>query len=562
VPHLQRPDQRRTLLLLLLAALAVRLVWWALYIDIIENEGVEYARLAWNWFHGRGYVSIFGGNHILFPPLYPLLIGLTALVAGSEESAARLVSVVAGVAMVGAVYGLARRTFNDRVAVLAGGLAALHPLLAGLAASTYSEALYLSFYAHAALAAVRAFRERSARWAAACGLLAGLAYLTRPEGVFLALAFGPLLLAAGLLARHGWRTSLLHASLVGLLLLLVSAPYAWYLSRIAGGFRWEGKSAINGFSVMRITQGMGLSEANRGLGPNAEPEGPYLRFSDQHALLAYPPEGAPGVLATVMEAPVTRAQTIASRIRYARWLGSPMLLVLIAVGLVGTVWWKSRLFEGLVLLALGALPIMALMTLQWTWTRYFMPLLPAGVIWAAAGAEGIASGFAAVAARIGLKGSLPRLLNHGLAGVLLVAVVAQSARYVTTVLELSQTRHSDIRAAGEWIRRDYQADIASRRPVIASIGLALAHYAEGETLYLPYADSERALKYLRAAGPDYVAIRESEGGSLPYLSEWTEREPPDECAERVTLPAEVAAHFAVWRWKCRAGQPAPRDSVP
>jgi hypothetical protein len=263
-----------------------------------------------------------------------------------------------------------------------------------------------------------------------------------------------------------------------------------------------------------------------------------------------------------MEAPVTRAQTIATRIRNARWLGSPLLLILIAVGLVGTGWWKSRLFEGLVLLALGALPIMALMTLQWTWSRYFMPLLPPGVIWAAAGADRIASGFTAVADRMGLKGSLSRLLPYGLAGLLLLAVVAQSARYLTTVFELSQTRHSDIRATGEWIRRDFQADLATRRPVIASIGLALAHYAEGETLYLPHADSERALKYLRATGPDYVAIRDSEGPSLPYLSEWPGREPLDECAERVTLPAEAAAHFAVWRWKCRAGQPAARDSVP
>lgn len=562
MPHLQWPDQRRTLILLLLAALAVRLVWWALYIDIIENEGVEYARLAWNWFHGRGYVSIFGGNHILFPPLYPLLIGLTALVAGSEESAARLVSVIAGLAMVGAVYGLARRTFNDRVGVLAGGLAALHPLLVGLGASTYSEALYLGLYAHAALAAVRAFRERSGRWAAACGLLAGLAYLTRPEGVLLGLAFGPLLLAAGLLARHGWRTSLLHASLVGLLLLLVGGPYAWYLSRIAGGFRWEGKSAINGFSVMRITQGLGYGEANRGLGPNAEPEGPYLRFSDQHALLAHPPEGAPGVLATIMVAPVTRAKAIASRIRYARWLGSPLILFLIAVGLVGTVWWKSRLFEGLVLLAMGALPILALMTIQWIWSRYFMPLVPAGVLLAAAGADRIASGVAAVAVRMGLKGSLPRLLNHGLAGLLLLAVIAKSARHVTTLSDFSQARRPDMRVAGEWIRGDFQADLATRRPVIASIGLALAHYAEGETLYLPYADTEQALIYLRAAAPDYVAIRDSEGQNLPYAAEWPAREPLDECAERVTLPSAAAAHYAVWRWKCRAGQPAPRDSVP
>ena len=56
---------------LLAAALVLRVSWWVGYVRAIENEGVEYVRLAANLFHGNGYVSIFGGTHTLFPPLYP-----------------------------------------------------------------------------------------------------------------------------------------------------------------------------------------------------------------------------------------------------------------------------------------------------------------------------------------------------------------------------------------------------------------------------------------------------------------------------------------------------------
>ncbi|HSW21488.1 MAG TPA: hypothetical protein VLJ62_01855, partial [Burkholderiaceae bacterium] len=44
--------------LLVLAALALRLVWWGLYVRVIENEGVVYARLAQSLFSGEGMISI------------------------------------------------------------------------------------------------------------------------------------------------------------------------------------------------------------------------------------------------------------------------------------------------------------------------------------------------------------------------------------------------------------------------------------------------------------------------------------------------------------------------
>jgi 4-amino-4-deoxy-L-arabinose transferase-like glycosyltransferase len=550
------PRRRSTLLALLALAAALRVARWALYTDVIENEGVEYTRLAWNWFHGRGYVSIFGGTHTAFPPIYPLLIGLAAPLAGSEEAAARLVSVVAGVALVGAVVGLARRVFDERIALLSGALAACHPLLVALSSSTYSEGLFLALSTGCTLAAVRTMERPTAARAALVGVLAGLAYLTRPEGIALAAAFGGLVLLAGWVRRRTFAPSLLHAGAVIAVAGLVAAPYVAHLSRIAGGFRWEGKSWTNNAITLRLRQGLGYQEAARGLGPDAEPLGPFL-FSDQHAQLAAPAVDGTGLVAALLADPVGRAAELAETVVRARPLGSPLVLALALVGIVATPWWRTRVFEGAALLAVPALGLAVLLSLQFTWERYLLPLLPAGLVWAAAGADRIGRWSTLAAVRLGLPARLSALAGPVAAAGLALGVLVLAARGVTDVGEFSQTRHADVREAGRWIRADYAARGRVARPKIAGIGLALAHYAGGEEVYLPAADEPRALRFLHRVRPDYLALRDSEIQQTSYAPDWYAGRVADACAQPVAdLPAAAAAHFRIWRWSCGGAEGA------
>ena len=492
------PRPRRALLALLALAAALRVAWWALYVDILENEGVEYTRIAWNWFHGRGYVSIFGGTHTLFPPLYPLLIGLAAPLAGSEEAAARLVSLVAGLALVGAVVGLARRVFDERVALLAGLLAACHPLLVAVSVAAYSEGLYIGLSTVCALAAVRCIERPSALRAAAVGALAGLAYLTRPEGIALAVALGGLVLLAGWVRRRALAASLREAALVAAVAGLVAAPYVVHLSRIAGAFRWEGKSWMNDAVAARQREGLGRIEAARGLGPDGEPVGPFL-FADQHERLAAPSRPGVSLFETLLADPLGRAAELAGMIARERPLGSPVVLALALVGILAASWWRTRLFEGAVLLALPGIALFVLLALEFTWDRYFWPLLPAGLVWAAAGADRIGAFGGGACAPLGLPARLPALARPATSGVLALGVLVLAARSVTDVGDLKQTRNADVRAAGEWIRTDYastRGNAPASRPKIGGIGLALAYYAGGEIVYLPGRTKPRALRFL------------------------------------------------------------------
>lgn len=554
---------RGGLLALLAVAAALRGAWWAGYVDVIENEGVEYARLAWSWFHGRGYVSVFGGTHTLFPPLYPLLIGLAAPLAGSEEAAARAVSFAAGLALVGAVYALAGRVLGRRAALLAGALAACHPLLVALSAATYSEGLYVALCAGGALAAVACVERPSLGRAAAAGACAGLAYLTRPEGIALAAALAALIGLAGAARERALGRPALRAAVVLGAALVVAAPYALHLSRVAGGFRWEGKSWMNNAIGARQREGLDTIEAVRGLGPDAEPLGPYL-FADQHARMAQPPRRGTGLLDVVRQDPVGRAAALVGALLFARPLGAPVVLALALAGLTATRWWRARLFEGAALVVWPGVAGAALLAVDFTWERYLFPLLPGLLVWAAAGADWVAAAAARRAVLLGVParaGALARPLG---AAALAAGVVLLSARNVTEVGELNQTRNTDVRQAGGWLRADHAARRGERagRPRIAGIGLALAHYAEGEVVYLPAADEARALRYLRRLAPDYLALRESELHQTPYARAWFERGVADPCAEPVReLPPLAAARFRVWRWTC-AEAPAARAGAP
>jgi len=80
--------------------------------------------------------------------------------------------------------------------------------------------------------------------------------------------------------------------------------------------------------------------------------------------------------------------------------------------------------------------------------------------------------------------------------------------------------------------------------------LAPAYYAEGEIVYLPWADENRALRFIAGIAPDYLMVRATDRDALPYGPKWLDEGIAHPCAEAVTLPA-AASPNRVWRWNCK-----------
>lgn len=184
-----RRPVRWPLLALLLLALALRVFWALTQTSIIEIEGAEYARIAENLLRGTGYVGTMPGPQLLFPPLYPLLIAATTLGTGNSELAGRVVSIMAGVGLVLAVYALAAWVYGSRVGLVAAMFTAAHPMLIALSGSVFSEAPYITLLTAGFYWSLRTAAGRGWVYPALAGLCFGLAYLTRQEGLIYLLLF-------------------------------------------------------------------------------------------------------------------------------------------------------------------------------------------------------------------------------------------------------------------------------------------------------------------------------------------------------------------------------------
>ncbi|HVG74702.1 MAG TPA: glycosyltransferase family 39 protein [Thermoleophilaceae bacterium] len=119
------------------------------------------------------------------PPLYSLaLAGLVKLHLGGPDGM-RLLGAVSGGAVIALLGLLGRRLAGDRAGLIAAGLAAAYPTLIAADGALMTESLYGMFAAAALLLMQGQLREPNVRLAALLGAVAGLAALTRGEGLIL-----------------------------------------------------------------------------------------------------------------------------------------------------------------------------------------------------------------------------------------------------------------------------------------------------------------------------------------------------------------------------------------
>jgi 4-amino-4-deoxy-L-arabinose transferase-like glycosyltransferase len=175
-------------------------------------------------------------------PGYPALIWLisqpvryfTGTTPLGMQFCAQLVSALASILLVMPLYLLGRELFDRTTGFWGTLLFHCLPVGAHVMADGLSEASYLLFITASLYFGVRALRSPSNWLFALCGIMSGLAYLTRPEGALAAAALGIVLL--GMQFYRSTRLPTAQVLKCGLCLIIgfvaVGGPYAW----IIGGF--------------------------------------------------------------------------------------------------------------------------------------------------------------------------------------------------------------------------------------------------------------------------------------------------------------------------------------
>lgn len=179
------------LLLILLLAVVLRLVTF-LTASAIEMDGVVYARMGEAFSQGNFGEALKG----VFPPFYPALIGLFHLFVPDLEHAGRLVSLVAGVSLVGASFFFFRELVDQGKALWGSFFVAIHPYLIRSSGQVLSESVTALLFTCTVFFFYLGW-TRSRGWELALsGVFLSFTYLTRPEYVVYAVPLVLILIAS------------------------------------------------------------------------------------------------------------------------------------------------------------------------------------------------------------------------------------------------------------------------------------------------------------------------------------------------------------------------------
>ncbi len=467
--------------------------------DAPSTDETAYLHSGISLVNGHGFVRN-GRPELHFPPFVPLLLGLASKVFPDPHTGTVVLTCVASTALILPLVLLARRIAGRVAGGATAWVAALGPGLSTTLVNrgAGSEAEYVLLVVTAlwlvVAAADRRGRGRLLRVAGA-GLLVGLAYLTRPEGLFVA---GPLGLAAVVLAvreargaRGSGGPSLRAAAHVAAAfavpLLACVVPYAAYLHGNTG--HWELSAKTQDVSIEA------WDAVARGDRRARDQELYRLDATGLHlptgrtslpALARDDPSGYAGIVSSNVG---TLAEEVVNPQRVLAWLLLP--LPLWALGAVGA-WRHRRSGAVALLLAIGALPVATALAF-FVQPRYLL----------------MAAGLATVLVGVGVAALSPRWRRPVVAGAVVLLVLSSTQGFDGDAGWGHPSDQTDHMLAGRWIA-------AHARPGdrIMARSMVVEYYAHRPTVAIPDADYAHILRFARHYGVQYLVLDQNTSGRL------------------------------------------------
>ncbi|MDX6696247.1 MAG: hypothetical protein QOF02_3850 [Blastocatellia bacterium] len=460
----------RTPLGWMLSAFLLRLLLLWRFEQAISPDGVQYVALGRSLLAG----NLHEGLSVYWPPLYPLLVGLSSLLFADAELAGRLVSVVAGSLLVIPCYRLMRDWHGERAARTGASLVALHPLLIYYSTVLLTEATYTLLFTCGVLAGWSALSSARARSFLLAGATFGACYLLKPEAAgFLLLLLVPTLCRKLFDKASSFKTAARNALALCAGFMLAAAPYLLYLRAQTGAWTLSGKVAAHLWQGSRLAGGE--------LAPTIAPLVPDM---------------------TTAIVQVTKALRFEYEI--FNLIFPPTFVLLAALGLFRKRWTGSRARRELYLFSFVAATL-AGYSVTLPNIRFIVPLVPLLLCWSANGVVEFAEWMNETLER---AGSAKRWLSlvRKITAPLVIAILLASLLPLSIYL-LRGDKWSDYggqKRAAAWIK---EHDAASA-PVIMSTVPVAAFYAKGRHVQLIDEEYETLIARARREGVEYLVVNE------------------------------------------------------
>ncbi len=239
-----------------LIGLAVRALSWSTT-PVMMNDGPDFLWQADQLLAGQAGAALAHPYH----PLYGALIAALAWISNlATDSAAIIVSILAGVLTVVAITcataRLVRGSGARRVTLATGLVAAVHPRAVNYSAEISSDGVFLACVTLAVATLLAGIERRSASRQVAAGLLAGLAYLARPEGLFVGAVVALWMATTAMREREVGRVVSVGAR-VALGTVIGVAPYVGAIHEISGEWALSMKPSVGAVGLTNITEETG-----------------------------------------------------------------------------------------------------------------------------------------------------------------------------------------------------------------------------------------------------------------------------------------------------------------
>ncbi|HEV2863074.1 MAG TPA: glycosyltransferase family 39 protein [Pyrinomonadaceae bacterium] len=461
----------------------------------IYPDSVYYATL------GKHLVSgnLQEGLSTFWPPLYPLLVGLSSLVFRDIETGGKFVSLLAGSVMVIPVYSLTRVLYGKDAAFVGAFLVAIHPPLIRYSTTIFTESTYTTLFVTLLFAGLRAFSGGAYVAFFSAGVTLGACYLLKPEAIGYTGMMAVLTLCTSLSGNH------LPPSEVLLRLMtllagasLLSLPYILFLRRATGGWTISDK--------FRAHVHPGETWETRWLGL---PEGRTTTLADRLYAGASRKDdslenrGLPA--ADVSSLRMMTARSMEALMSEARLLTygmtPPHFMLLMGLGMFRAEWWKELYLLSFVTCTLLGYALCP----DETNGRMLVSLLPVTICWVAGGLKAVEDRLVEFFKQTKISRAVP-FINPATLRLLMITALAFSMLpwLIHSLMAIPATPMIEFKEAGRWVKEHSETP-----PLIMATQPYIAFYVGGRPVYLPAEGYQTVVEHARRLNVDYVAIDEA-----------------------------------------------------
>jgi 4-amino-4-deoxy-L-arabinose transferase-like glycosyltransferase len=438
---------------------------------VISPDGVAYVTL------GRNIVAgdFREGLSAYYPPLYPLLVGLSTLIFREPELGGRMVSVIAGSLLVVPVFLLIREWYGLRAARPGAALVALHPLLIYYSTTLLTESTYTLFFTCGVCAGWTALAGAKVRAHLLAGVLFGACYLLKPEAAgFLMLLLVPTLGMKFFKTGRSWRAAAANASALVAGFLLLALPYLVYVHAVTGAWMLSEKFAGH------LWQG-------------ARAPGDVL-----------PPPAAATFVPDLTTAVVQLTKALRSEFEVFNLIFPTAFTLLAGLGLFRAAWTRARVAREMYLACFIAATV-AGYAVTLPNIRFLVPLLPLLLCWVVKGIFEFEAWTVATARRLAVRHRVVTVARKMVVPLVVAALLASLLPLCVYLMRGDKWSdyHGQKRAA-LWIKEQ----TAGRAPVVMATVPVAAFYAQGRHVALTDEGYEKLVERARREGVDYVVVNE------------------------------------------------------